>query len=100
VKIQLVTAALLATTVMAGPGLAQGTFSSGAPKSTWNNGPAPRAPGYTPYVPQAPVAPRPSMTPRTYGSPQASTPAPFKPYEPYRIHPGTSLFGPDGKPKR
>ena len=98
-RIQLVTTALLIA-ALAGPALAQGTFSSGAPKSTWNNGPAPRAPGYTPYVPQAPAAPRPSMTPRTYGSPEASTPAPFKPYEPYKTHPGTSLFGPDGKPKR
>ena len=91
-KMQLVALALLAGAVGAGPALAQGTFSPGAPKSSWA---PPRAPGYTPYVPPKPAAPKTS----TYQAPKASTPEPFKPYEPYKTHPGTSLFGPDGKPK-
>lgn len=36
--------------------------------------------------------------PKTYGAPPAAEP--FKPYEPYKSRPGTSLFGPGGKPKR
>jgi hypothetical protein len=35
--------------------------------------------------------------PQTYGAPAAST---FKPYEPYRSSPGTSVFGPDSRKKR
>ena len=55
--------------------------------------------GATPYVssygaPGAPSAPK----PRTYGTPPAADT--FKPYEPYKSQPGTSLYGPDGKKKR
>jgi hypothetical protein len=72
----------------AGPALAQGTFSPGAPKPPW-----------APSAPKAPAAPTYSPPkPKTYGQPEQ--PKPFKPYEPYKSNNGTSLFGPDGKPKR
>ena len=46
-----------------------------------------------PIAPPATAAPR----PRTYVPPAAD---PFKPYEPYKSSPGTSVFGPDGRKKR
>ena len=71
----------------AGPALAQGTFSHGPPKSSWSpSAPvAKAAPVYTP------------PKPKPYAPPE--TPKPFKPYEPYKSNNGTSVFGPDGKPK-
>jgi len=91
-KMQLMALALLTGAVVAGPALAQGTFS-GPQKPGWS---APRAPASPPYVPPAPKtyeAPK----ARIYEPPKASTP---EPYKPYKSQPGTSLFGPDGKPKR
>ena len=91
-KMQLMALAL-ASAVVAAPALAQGTFSGPPKSSSWS---APRSPGYTPYV-----APKPKTyeapKARIYEPPKASTPEPFKPY---KSQPGTSLFGPDGKPKR
>lgn len=52
--------------------------------------------GASPYVSPygAPAAPK----PKTYGAPPAAET--FKPYEPYKSQPGTSLYGPDGRKKR
>ena len=80
----------LASAVVAAPALSQGTFSGPPKSSSWS---APRSPGYTPYVAPKPAAPKAS----TYEAPKAE---PYKPYKPYKSQPGTSLFGPDGKPKR
>ena len=87
-KMQLALLALLTGAIAAGPASAEGTFSPGAPKSSWAPG-APKAPSAPNYTPPKP---------KTYGQPEA--PKPFKPYEPYKSNNGTSLFGPDGKPKR
>ena len=98
-KMQLMALALLAAAA-AGPALAQGTFNSGAPKSSWGSGTTPKAPAYKTYVPPAAAAPIGSATAKIYGPPKAATPPAFKPYEPYKPKSTTSLFGPDGKPKR
>ena len=91
-RLQVGVAILAVAALTAGGALAQaqGTFgSSHLPKGRWS---VPDAPG----APSSPGAPK----PKTYGAPEASTPKPFKPYEPYKSNNGTSLFGPDGKPKR
>lgn len=94
-KTQLMALALLTGAVAAGPALAQGTFSGPPKSSSWS---APRAPGYTPYVPPKPKASAyEAPTARIYEPPKAST---YEPFKPYKSQPGTSLFGPDGKPKR
>ena len=94
-KTQLMALALLTGAVVAAPAVAQGTFS-GPQKPGWT---PPRPPAATPYVPPKP-AERSSSTAGTsgYGTPKPAEP--YKPFKPYESHPGTSLFGPDGKPKR
>jgi hypothetical protein len=94
---------ILAVTLAVGPAAAQGTFGA-KPKQTWSPG----TPVATPYTPKSYGVPAPgvtanpgsSMKPRTYGAPEAPVSPGFKPYEGYKTHPGTSVFGPDGKKKR
>ena len=101
-----VAAALVA---LAGPAAAE--FGKGpAPSGFQKPKPAIGAyPGVSPYASRP--TPSPGSTspsdygasssmskPKTYGAPPAAEP--YKPYEPYKSQPGTSLFGPDGKKRR
>lgn len=63
------------------------------------------SPAPSPYTPRptpsygSPYGASPGISkPRTYGTPPAADP--YKPYEPYKSQPGTSVFGPDGRKKR
>lgn len=95
-NVVLIAAALVAT-VSVGSALAQGSFSSNRPKTTWTSG----APRTQPYygVPATPATPAygGSTTARIYGPPATPKAERFKPYEPYKP---ASVFGPDGKKKR
>ena len=96
----IVVAAALAA--LAGPAAAE--FGKGpAPSGFQKPKPATGAsPGASPYASR----PTPSdygasssmSKPKAYGAPPAAEP--YKPYEPYKSQPGTSLFGPDGKKRR
>ncbi len=87
-----------ALAAVAGPAAAEfgtmsGTPGVAKPRTGMSPGPAPSIYG-APYSAQhRTMAPK----PQTYGAPAAST---FKPYEPYRSSPGTSVFGPDSRKKR
>jgi hypothetical protein len=86
------------------PAFAQGTFSPGGSQS---GGYGTFAPGVA--KPKSSPAqgfglPRPGQSatatkPKTYAPSSPASPA-FKPHEPWRPNSTTSLFGPDGKPKK
>ena len=98
--------AVAALAVMAGPaaaefGKAQSPSPSGFQKPKPLTG---AASGNSPYSAHptpsygSTYGASPSISkPRTYGSPPAAEP--YKPYEPYKSQPGTSIYGPDGKKK-
>lgn len=91
-SIVLLSAALLA---VAGPAAAE--FGKPAGPSGFQK-PKP-VPGISPTVPNYGVPLPPSAAkPKSYIAPLAAEP--FKPFEPYKPKTGTSLFGPDRKPKR
>ncbi len=99
--------AVAALAVMAGPaaaefGKAQPPSPSGFQKPKPMTG---GAAGNSPYA----ARPMPSYgstygasssisKPKTYGAPSAAEP--YKPYEPYKSQPGTSIFSQDSKKKR
>ena len=99
--------AIAALAVTAGPaaaefGKAQPPSPSGFQKPKPLTG---AAPGNAPYSAHptpsygSTYGASPSISkPRTYGSPSAAEP--YKPYEPYKSQPGTSIFGQDSKKKR
>ena len=102
VKVLMIAAAALAAT--AGPaaaefGKAQSPSPSGFQKPKPVTGASPGTSRYAPhpipsYGSTYGVAP-PLVKPRTYGAPPAAEI--YKPYQPYKSQPGTSVFGPDRK---
>ena len=87
----------LAIAAVAGPAAAEfgkAPSPSGFQKPTTgaagSSSPAPYKPAYDPASTMS--------RPKIYSAPPAA-PA-YKPYEPYKSQPGTSIFGPDAKKKR
>ncbi|MBX3482198.1 hypothetical protein [Phenylobacterium sp.] len=78
-----------AAVLVAGPAMAQGTFSPGQkPGSTFGGSASPSTPKPGSYLPSTPPAP--AAKPRTtYGAPEAPTAKGFEPYKPFS---GSSVY--------
>lgn len=89
----------------AGPAAADfGAMKSPKPGFQASKPGAPMSPGASRYAPQPMPsygssygAAASSAKPRTYGAPPVAEP--YKPYQPYKSQPGSSLFGPDARKK-
>jgi len=99
--------AAAALAIMAGPAAAEfGKAQSPSPSGFQRPKPMTGStPGNSPYsAHQTPsyvstYGASPSISkPKTYAAPPAAEP--YKPYQPYKSQPGTSIFGPGGKKKQ
>lgn len=95
-KLSIALIAVLA--LAAAPAMAQGTFNNGRKPSTFGGAPSSPPKPAGAYVPSytSPAAAK----PRNPADATTTTPPAFKPYGGYEPYKPTSMFGPDGKPRR